>query len=87
MSQSSTDTGWFKVAVDIPANAEEQMLHLLASLVEAGAEVLGDEARPLHPELADTTGWVRLGVYGREEDLSDPKVAMDSALRHYRNGE
>lgn len=82
LSTLSTDSGWFKVAVDIPANAEEQMLHLLASQVEAGAEVLGDEARPLHPELADMpTGWVRLGVYGRADDLPSLRETMDEALR------
>ena len=81
MSSPSNDSGWFKVAVDIPGSAEEPMLVLLSDHISSGVEVLGDEARPLHPELADLPeGWVRMGAYGRDEDLNPLHEAMDNAL-------
>lgn len=81
-----TDTGWFKVAVDIPAKVEEHLLSMISADLPGGAEVLGDEARPLHPELSDLpTGWVRFGVYGQEDDLDRLHGLLDGALAELKS--
>ena len=61
---------WFKVAAEIPAEAEDALLAALGDAASGGAEVLGDEARALYPQLTDMPSeWVRVGVYALASDL------------------
>ncbi len=77
MSSASQDDGWFKVAVDIPGDAESIFLSQISEFTASGVEVLGHEARALHPELAELLpSWVRLGVYALEDALEDVQSAM-----------
>ena len=81
MCATDADSGWFKVAVDVPSSVEGALLSLLQSYLPAGAEVLGDEARPLHPELADLPAeWIRFGVYGRQEEIGRLEERLADAL-------
>ncbi len=86
MCATDADSGWFKVAVDVPSSAEGALLSLLQSHLPAGAEVLGDEARPLHPELVDLPAeWIRFGVYGRQEDIGLLEERLADALASLRS--
>lgn len=58
------DTLWVRIAVEIPAAAEEIFLAVAGPLAAAGVDVLGDAARPVHPELSEMPPqWVHMGFY------------------------
>ena len=77
MSSAAQDDGWFKVAVDIPGDAEPLFLNQINDFTASGVEVLGHEAKALHPELVELQpAWVRVGVYALEEQLDGLREVM-----------
>ena len=76
------DTPWVRIAVEIPAAAEEHFLAVAGPLAASGVDVLGDAARPVHPELAEMPPhWVHMGFYAPAAESRELHAELVNLLK------
>ncbi len=75
------DAPWVRIAVEIPVAVEELFLAVAGPLAASGVDVLGDAARPVHPELSEMPPeWVHMGFYAPAEESQSVHAELVALL-------